>query len=751
MGKRRKKNKKASKRRKLVFNIIGSAIALFVVLTAMLVLMVFGNVFGRLPGKSDLEQLGNEEASLVYSADNKLIGKYFAENRTNISWDDVPVHLREALIATEDRRFYDHRGYDTRSYLRVFLKTILLGDRSSGGGSTITQQLVKNMYGRKKYAVLGLAINKMKEVIIAARVEEVYSKDEIMLLYLNSVPFGEDVYGVESAAHRYFNKPVSKLQLHESAVLVGMLKANTLYNPQMNPEASKGRRNTVLSLMAGAGYISQEEAGEAQERPLGTHYNNLNKNAPAGYFVHRVRQRVEDILDEAEAENGSSYDLEKDGLRIHTTLNMGMQQAAISTAERHLAAMQKLLDSEMEQSGKKEQWYARQRSLMNGSDTLVSRMQIYDHGGIVMRTMSRTDSLWHYYRMLNAAVLVTDPRDGSVLTWVGGNNYRLLPFDMVLSHRQSASAFKPFLYATALEEGAGPCTYLENEDRDYPDYDGWHPQNADRRSTADSTVAMWYALAHSLNLPTVELWFMTGGSKLAGTCERLGMPVPGRDEPSSALGSLDLSLYEMVRAYGAIANGGMMHEPVMINRISDPAGNIIYSRTEYRPPQVFDRETTDQLTAMLQQVVEQGTATGLRSRYGVEAEIAGKTGTAGDYSDAWFVAYTPNIVAGTWVGAAMPEVHFRSANGSGSALAMPLTAGVITYLERNRHLSSEYLVPFDLPEHNYDFLDCDPWHRKGVGGFFERLFSGSDEKKDSLSTEDESTGLRSLIRKIFRK
>ncbi|MDZ7737888.1 MAG: transglycosylase domain-containing protein [Bacteroidales bacterium] len=751
MGTKKRKNKKANKKRKLVFNIIGSVLALLLVLTGMLVLMVFGNVFGRLPDKSELEQLGNEEASLVYSADNKLIGKYFAENRTNISWDDVPVHLREALIATEDRRFYDHRGYDTRSYLRVFLKTILLGDRSSGGGSTITQQLVKNMYGRKKYAVLGLAINKMKEVIIAARIEEVYTKDEILLLYLNSVPFGEDVYGVESAAHRYFNKPVRKLHLHESAVLVGMLKANTLYNPQMNPEASKARRNTVLSLMEGAEYISAEEAGKAQDRPLGTDYNNLNKNSPAGYFVYRVRQRVEDILDETEAENGSSYDLEKDGLRIHTTLNMGMQQAAISTAERHLEAMQKLLDSEMEQSGNKEQWYAQQRSVMNGTDTLVSRVQVYDHGGIVMRNLSRIDSLWHYYRMLNAAVLVTDPRDGSVLTWVGGNNYRLLPFDMVLSHRQSASAFKPFLYATAMEEGAGPCTYLENEERDYPGYDDWHPQNADRHSTADSTVAMWYALAHSLNLPTVNLWFMTGGSKLVNTCNSLGMPVPGSDEPSSALGSLDLSLYEMVRAYGAIANSGRMHEPVMINRISDPAGNIIYSREDYRPREVFDRETTDQLTAMLQQVVEQGTATGLRSRYGVKAEIAGKTGTAGDYSDAWFVAYTPNIVAGTWVGAAMPEVHFRSANGSGSALAMPVTAGVITYVERDRQLSSEYLVPFDLPGHNYDFLDCDPWYREGVRGFFERLFSESGEKKDSLSTEDKSTGLRSLIRKIFRK
>lgn len=737
---------------KVWLKILWSAISVFVLLAGILVLLVYGGAFGKLPLKNDLERLSNEEASLVYSADKQLIGKYFAENRTNISWDDVPQHLKEALVATEDRRFYEHRGYDTRSYLRVFLKTILLGDKSSGGGSTITQQLVKNIYGRKKHAVLGLVINKMKEVIIASRIEEVYSKDEILLLYLNSVPFGEDVYGVESAAHRYFNKPVRNLRIHESAVLVGMLKANTLYNPQLNPEASLQRRNTVLSLMADVKCISADEAEKLKQLPLGTDYNNLNKNTPAGYFVYRVRQRVEKIIGEIESAGGNSYSLEKDGLRIYTTLNMGMQQQAISTAAQHLEGMQKLLDREMERFGDKKRWYARQRDAMKGADTVVSTVQVYDHGGIEVRTISRIDSLWHYYRMLNAAVLVTDPRDGSVLTWIGGNNYRLLPFDMVLSHRQAASAFKPFLYATALEQGYPPCTYLDNTEKEFEEYDDWHPRNYDRESTPDSTVAMWYALAHSMNLPTVDLYFRTGGRNLVRTCNRLDMPVPGRDEPSAALGSIDLSVYEIVRGYGAIANDGMMHEPVMVNRITDARGEVLYKRQEYRPREVFDKETTDQLTAMLQQVVEQGTAEGLRTRFGVEAEIAGKTGTAGDYSDAWFVAFTPAVVVGTWVGAALPEVHFRSANGAGSALAMPVTAGVVRHIERNRQLQNEYLVPFDLPGYNYDFLsECDPWHRRGVEGFFERLFSGKKEKKDTLDSEDKSTTLRSLIRKIFKK
>ena len=744
--------KKKNKNRKLLFRVISGALSLAILLGGSMVLLVYGGAFGKLPRKTDLQQLSNEEASLVWSADQQLIGKYFAENRTNIGWDDVPQHLKEALIATEDRRFYEHRGYDTRSYLRVFLKTILLGDKSSGGGSTITQQLVKNIYGRKKHAVLGLVINKMKEVIIASRIEEVYSKDEILLLYLNSVPFGEDVYGIESAAHRYFNKPVRSLRIHESAVLVGMLKANTLYNPQLNPEASLQRRNTVISLMADVKCISAGEAARLKELPLGTDYNNLNKNTPAGYFVYRVRQRVEEIIDEIEGAGGNSYDLEKDGLRIYTTLDMAMQEQAISTAAQHLEGMQELLDRELQRFGDKKRWYDRQRNAMNGSDTVVNTVQIYDHGGIEVRTISRIDSLWHYYRMLNAAVLVTDPRDGSVLTWIGGNNFRLLPFDMVRSHRQAASAFKPFLYATALEEGFPPCTYLENTEQEYPGYDDWQPQNYDRQSTPDSTVAMWYALAHSMNLPTVDLYFRTGGRNLVATCNRLDLPVPGRDEPSAALGSIDISLYEMVRAYGAIANGGEMHEPVMVNRITDADGNEIYKRRDYRPREVFAKETTDQLTAMLQQVVEQGTAEGLRTRFGVEAEVAGKTGTAGDYSDAWFVAFTPALVAGTWVGAALPEVHFRSGNGAGSALAMPVTAGVVRYIEKDSRLRSRYLLPFDLPEDNYDFLDeCEPWHRKGVEGFFERLFSGKKEKKDTLSTEDKSTTLRSLIRKIFKK
>ena len=307
-----------SKKRKLLRIILASVtagIVLIILLTGLLYFLVFSGVFGSLPGKDTLAEISNEEASLVFSSDSVLIGKYFAENRTNIAWDEVPEHFIQALIETEDRRFYTHKGYDTRSYFRVFLKTILLGDESGGGGSTITQQLVKNLYGRNNYGFLSLAVNKIKEIIIAMRLEEAYTKEELLLLYLNSVPFGENLYGVESASQRYFNKPVSELKIEESAVLVGMLKANTYFNPQLNPENSIERRNIILTLMESADYLDAEVADSLRMLPLELDYKNLNLETPAGYFVHQVKKRTQELLNSVKNTNGKDYNLEKDGLR----------------------------------------------------------------------------------------------------------------------------------------------------------------------------------------------------------------------------------------------------------------------------------------------------------------------------------------------------------------------------------------------------------------------------------------------------
>lgn len=738
---------------------IGYIILLLVtvlVLAGLLFLSVHLGFFGALPDKNELASISNEEASLVYSSDNVIIGKYFAENRTNIKWQDIPEHLKNALVATEDRRFFVHKGYDTKSYLRVFVKSILLQD-NSGGGSTLTQQLVKNLYGRKKYGFLTLPVNKLKEIMIASRLEEIYSKEEVMLLYLNSVPFGEDVYGVESAARRYFSKPARKLKIEESAVLIGMLKANTYYNPMLNPKNSRNRRDLVLSLMVKEKYLSKAKADSLKKLPLKLNYEKVSASV-AGYFVQQVKKKTELLLDSINDSSSDKYDLEKDGLRIYTTLNMKIQEFAMKAVTNHLASMQKLLDKELENRKVKKSWLAKQKELSDDYDSDIKKrkVRLFDLKGSQTQTISKFDSLWHYYKMLHASVLITNPKNGEVITWIGGNNFQALPFDMTLSHRQIASAFKPILYATALETDVDPCLYLENAKNKYEGYENWEPENYDKESTSDSTVAFWYALTHSMNLPSVDLYFKVGKENLLNTCERLRFPEFKNDAPSIALGTLDLSLLEIVRAYGAFANEGLMNDLVMIKKITNAQGKVLYKAKPTEPSQVFDSATSTTITAILEQVINQGTGAGIRSRFGVKSQLAGKTGTAQNYSDAWFIAYTPNIVIGTWVGASKPDIHFYSGNGSGSALAMPIAASVLKNIESNSALKGKYLTSFGFSDDTYSFLQCEPYHEKGVDGFFNRLFDKKDKTEIDTSTkkvnkeEDKKLDIRSIIKRLFK-
>lgn len=683
---------------------------------------VYLGVFGSLPGKAELADISNEEASQVISSDSIIIGKFFAENRTNITWEDVPEQLKNALIATEDKRFFTHKGYDLKSYVRVFFRSILFRDSKGGGGSTLTQQLVKNLFGRKDYSILSMPVNKAKEMIIAARLEGLYTKEELLLLYLNSVPFGEDVYGVESAAHRYFNKTTRELKTEESAVLIGLLKANTYFNPRLNPQHSLERRNTVLALMEKQQYLSVEEADSLKKLPLYLNYENINIKNPAGYFVYQIKKNTLDILENIKIKTGKAHNIEQDGLKIYTTLNMQMQGMAAESIRKQLAAMQKVLDKELQNRNFKNRWHAKKKKWASDSDLKNREMEVFDWEGTKVRSMNKLDSLWHYYKMLHAAVLITNPKNGAVLSWVGGNDYRILPFDMVLSHRQIASAFKPILYAAALEDNFNACTYLKNEEKKYPEYDNWQPQNFDHKSTRDSTVAMWYALANSINLPTVDLYFKLGREKLINTTSRLHFPHFPAKTPSIALGTLDLSLFEIVRAYGSFANRGIMAELVLIEKIADAQGKTLYQRKDTEAEQVFSTETAELITAILQRAINQGTGTKIRTQFGMHADLAGKTGTAQDYTNAWFIAYTPNLVIGTWVGASSPDVHFYSQNGSGSSLALPIAGQLLSAMEKDAVLRKKYLTDFNFPNSAYSALECQPYREKGVKGFFKRLF-----------------------------
>ncbi|WGH74487.1 transglycosylase domain-containing protein [Tenacibaculum tangerinum] len=691
-----------------------------VVSVILLFSLVYFEVFGKLPNKEELTSIISEEASLIYSSDEVIIGKLFAENRTNVKLSQIPTHLKEALIATEDKRFYSHNGYDGQSYARVFFRSLLLQDASGGGGSTITQQLIKNLYGRQYHGFLSLPINKIKELIIASRIEKVYSKDEILLLYLNSVPFGENVFGVESAANRFFNKSVNELNIEESAVLVGMLKANTYYNPRLHPENAKKRRNTVLQLMNSETYLSNEDTNSLQKLPIVLHYNNLNSNATAGYFTYQVKKKAMELIKTVNETSNSNYNLETDGLKIYTTLNYDMQQIAEKAVKKQLIIKQQQLDKELASNKLKNKWLHKKQFTEN--DKHKRTMQLFDWDSTKTITGNKIDSLWYYDKMLNAAVLITNPKNGAVISWVGGNNFNTLPFDMVLSHRQIASAFKPFLYATALENGISPCDYFENEEKTYPKYENWKPQNADHSSTPDKKVALWYALIQSMNIPSVNLYFKLEKEWLIDTCKKLQFPEITDDAPSIALGTLDVSLLEATRAYGAFANKGEMKDVYMIQKITDKEGNIIYEEIPQKAEQIFTKESTQTLTTILQQAVEQGTGNSIRNTYNIKSPLAGKTGTAQNYTNAWFMAYTPNIVLGTWVGTSKNDVHFTSGKGSGSSLALPIVANILKEIENNPELNEQYLTPFDIPEEISSKIDCAPYREKGIKGFFNRLF-----------------------------
>ncbi len=735
---------------KVLFLLLAAAfIGVFTLIT-----LVRKDVFGKLPSTEELAAVRNEEASLILASNGAVIGKVFAEERTNVRWKDLPTHVVDALVSTEDQRFFEHSGVDAFSYVRVFFRTLLARDRSGGGGSTISQQLIKNLYGRDRHGLLTVPVNKIKEALVAQRLEQVYNKEDIITLYLNSVPFGENVYGIESAAERFFSKPASQLKVEEGAVLIGMLKANTGYNPRLHPEASKGRRNQVLALMAGNGKLTNAERDSLQALPLGLRYAGAGKFDDYGYFNARVEQQARAALAKLKKKYGSSYDLEKDGLRIHTTLDTALQQAALRAVAKQLSIMQPKLDRELKARGTRKEW---EKAKGKKADLAWKRNEravrdVFTWDDAPPDRISYRDSLWHYHRMLQGAFLMVDPSTGKVRAYSGGNDFRTLPYDQVQGRRPVASTIKPLIYAAALRKGFEPCTYLNNEVKSYPEYEGWTPQNFEKDTTGGQ-VALWYALAHSMNVPTVDLYFRTGADTIRDTFKALGLPTGGVDKPALALGAADLSLQELVQAYSAFANNGLTRGLQLIEKITDAQGRVIYTGKMAPARRAFDEEVATTITAMLRRAVDSGTGTAMRSRFGVRTALAGKTGTSQDYADAWFVAYTPGIVAATWVGARDPSVHFGSSLGTGSQLALPIIGGTLAEVERSDALRRKYFRTFDAAVDPVA-MDCDP-RRKGT--LLERALDvffrpdGGPEGKDKEISRPEQEKQDGFFRKLFPK
>jgi penicillin-binding protein 1A len=748
-AKRRKnsENKGGASLLKVVLIALGIAFVMFLALMQT----VRMGAFGELPSEAELGAISHEEATLVMARDGELIGKIFAEDRTNVRYEDLPQHLIDALISTEDARFFSHQGVDGRSYIRVFFRTLLGGDRKGGGGSTISQQLVKNLYGREDHGLLTVPVTKMKEALVAQRLERILTKNDVLVLYFNSVPFGENTYGIESAAQRYFSTTTAQLKVEEAAVLVGMLKANTSYNPRLYPERSKGRRDQVLELMQGQGHLSRNATDSLRALPLALKYTGGDALDLYGYFVKQVEQEAVRILSDLEKRTGAHYDLRKDGLRIHSTLDARLQRNAYNVAQDHLKAMQPKLDRELKASGERKRWEKgmarKERAAWKRNTTHA--FELYDHGGERVDTLSYRDSLWHYHRLLNAAMLMMEPGTGAVRAWVGGDHYRYLPYDLVKAARPVASTIKPMIYAAALARGFHPCTYLDNDRKSYAEFDGWTPDNFDLDTTGGE-VAMWHALARSMNRPTVDLYFRTGVDTITQVLQGLGLPTKNADKPSMALGAMDISLLQLVPAYGAFAMQGRRVTPQLITRITDARGKELYKARAPRSVQAVDPMVAAQLVRMLQRAVDQGTGTALRTRYGLTGEYAGKTGTSQGYSDAWFVACTPGLVAGAWVGAFDPDIHFNSPLGTGGSLALPVLGATLKLVEGDTRLRGRYVKPFDLALDSTFTMEC-PGRRErpALEGLIDETLGPDSVPSGTLGPSDAER--RNVFDRLFPK
>ncbi len=701
---------------------------------ALLLILFVGSIylglFGHIYSKKELKEFRNHSASLVLSDNGSIIGRYFFENRTNVKLEYLPQGLVEALVATEDARYFEHEGVDSRSLLRVLVKSVLLQQKSSGGGSTITQQLAKNMFGRQNYGWISMPVNKTKEIFLAGRIEELYSKEEILALYLNTVPFGENVFGIEAAARRYFNKSAAKLKTEESAVLIGMLKANTYYNPRLYPEHSVSRRNVVLEQMEKYGYLEKAECDSLQALPLELDYANLESEGPANYFLVQIRREAEQILEELNQDREEPLDLNKSGLIIETSLSLELQTYALKAIKGHLSRMQERLNRQYGSGQSRKSLHALVDREIE-SNNLESRSQemrpreLFTWEGFRNDSMSLRDSIAHSLLTLQAGFIALDPNDGEVKAWIGGNDYRTQPYDQVFAQRQTASAFKPILYASALEQGAMPCQYLDNDPIVLTDFDGWQPQNYDHSIGGKYSIAG--ALSRSMNIPTVNLFFRQDFDELSGIWTALGYSQELEYEPAVALGTTSASLFEMARAYATFANGGMHVEPRMIRRIRTADGKVLYQDGKMEDPRrVLEASTSELLNAMLQKAMLEGTGRSMSGNYGVRLSLAGKTGTSQDYADSWFLAYSPNLVLASRVGAPYPSIHFSSgSNGSGSALALPIVARTLQEVQRSPGLTRRFFPPFpELPEEYAYALGCaDYIDDTEIERIFEQVFS----------------------------
>ena len=744
-----------------------------VALILLLLLLTRLGAFGKLPTFEELENPKSNLATEIYSDDGEMIGSFFIQNRSYVDYNELSPALVAALISTEDMRFYSHSGIDFIWLARVAVKTLALGNRRQGGGSTITQQLAKNLYPRDTAVYNNpiskgskLVISKLKEWITAVMLEYNYTKEEIITMYLNTVPYGSNAYGIKSAARTFFNKLPSELNVQEAAMLVGVVNAPTRYSPRSNPDRALARRNTVISRMREKGYLTRAQRDSIQALPIELDFRPISHNAGTGTYFREMlrmvmtsgkpsresfgpgaagdwdyRQAVEQWesnplygwCDKNVKANGQPYDLYRDGLKIYTTVNATMQRYAEQAVWEQMGeTVQPMMDRVTKARGsvfsdiskdereaimrraKKNSDRYRQMKRAGATDAEIDKafatpvpMRVFSYKGDRDTVMSPDDSLMYYKKFLRASFMAVDPSNGYVKAYVGGTSYRYFKYDMAKQgRRQVGSTIKPFVYTFAIEQlDLTPCTQVPNLPVTIEtDNEPWSPREASKVVYDGEWKPLRWGLANSRN--NYSAWIMKQARQpqaVADFIHKFGIRSYIDPVYALCLGTSDFSLFELVGAYGTFANRGVHVDPIFVTRIEDRHGNVLANFTSPSQDAISEQSAYTML-GMLKRVVNAGTAGRIRA-LGLKADMGGKTGTSQKNSDAWFVGVTPKLVAGAWVGGEDRSIHLSS-GGEGSRIALPIFANFMKKVYGDSKLGITEKDQFPIPVNAVSY-DCD--------------------------------------------
>ena len=740
----------------------------------ILLMLLIVWMFAKIPSFEELEHPDNKLATQVIAEGGEVLTTFHIENRTYVSYDELSPNLVNAAVATEDVRFYRHSGIDMKGLARVVVKTLLMHDSSQGGGSTITQQLAKTLYPRQEtkskipgWSKVRMVWIKLKEWITAVKIERDYTKNEIMAMYLNSIFFGSSAYGVKAASETFFAKAPADLTIEESAMLVGMVNKPTRYNPILNYDRALQRRNFVIGQMTKAGFITKAQRDSIQQIPIMTgsfqvqDHNaghapyfrdmlrrDMNATKPRrskyqtaeDYTIDSLRWATEDIygwLEKNKKANGEKYNLDRDGLRIYTTIDYKMQKNAEEAVVEHLGKyLQNEFNKElrwkrnkpfandvdnrkaellMTQARKWSDRYRLQKKAGVPEDKILAqfkepaKMRVFSWNkkGYIDTTMTPDDSIRYYKSILRAGFVAIEPNTGHVKAYVGGPNYRYFKYDNVgQGRRQVGSTIKPFLYTLAMQEGMSPCDKVVNVPQTFINWNDstWTPRSTDKEEWIGKTVTLKWGLAHSSNNISAFLMKQFGPYAMVQIMRKMGISSFLDPVNPLCVGAADIRVYDMVAAYNTFPSKGVYSTPLYVTRIEDNQGNVLSDFTN-RKSEAISAESAYLMVNLMQGVINEGTGSRLRARYGLKGQIAGKTGTTNDNSDGWFIGYTPSITAGVWVGGENREVHFNSlALGGGSNMALPIWGIWMTKCLKDG-LFSEY-DQFIAPAGLHLSLDC---------------------------------------------